>query len=36
MGMVSLAELEMIRKIAEQKIKESVGFDMNAGSDLPF
>ena len=33
---MSIADLEVIRKMAEEKIKSSVGFDMNAGIELPF
>lgn len=36
MDRVSLSDLEAIRKMAETKMKESIGFDMNAGSELPF
>jgi hypothetical protein len=36
MNRVSISELEMIKKYAETKIVENVGFDRNAGSELPF
>jgi hypothetical protein len=36
MNRVSLSELKIIIKMAEQKIKDSIGFDMNIGSELPF
>lgn len=36
MNKVSVSELEIIKKYAETKMVESLGFDMNAGSELPF
>jgi len=36
MDRLSIADLEMIKKLAESKIKNSVGFDMNTGVELPF
>lgn len=36
MNRLSIADLELIRKMSEQKIIESVGFDLNAGNELEF
>ena len=36
MDRISLADLEMIKKMASVKIKESVGFDLSAGEELEF
>lgn len=36
MDRLSIADLELVRKLAEQKIIESVGFDLNAGNELEF
>lgn len=36
MNRVSLSDLEKIRTIADIKMKESIGFDMNAGQELNF
>lgn len=36
MDRLTIKDLELIRKMAEEKIKNSVGFDMNAGSELCF
>jgi len=33
---ISINELAIIKKTAESKIKNSVNFDWNAGSELPF
>lgn len=36
MNRVSLSDLEAIKKMAECKMKESIGFNITAGSELPF
>lgn len=36
MESVSVSELEAIKKEAEDKLKDSVNFDLNTGSELPF
>lgn len=33
---VSISDLEAIKKEAEDKLKTSVNFDLNTGSELPF
>jgi hypothetical protein len=36
MDRLSIRDLDFIKNLADNKIKESITFDLNAGSELPF